>query len=62
MARYMVYTVAPVEGLHDILIELDDCTIAETPVGADGGATSVVAVTAGVDNADAPPISNALIS
>ena len=33
----MVYFVAPVDAVHFITIELGDCAVAVTPVGAAGG-------------------------
>ena len=38
-----------------MVIELDDCAAAVTPVGVAGGARNVVADTGGLDSADMPP-------
>ena len=58
----MVYEVAPGAAVHVTAIEVADVALAATEVGADGGSGRVVADAGGVDSADVPPASDAVIS
>ncbi len=60
--RYMVYDVAFAEAVHVTVIEFADVALAVTDAGEAGGSGRVVADAGGVDNADVPPASDAVIS
>ena len=50
-----LYHVAPVDAVHDMVIELDDFGVAVIPVGTGGGGGFVVAEAGGLDCGDEPP-------
>jgi hypothetical protein len=53
------YHVAPADAVQDMVIELDDFTVAVTPVGAAGGRGFVVSDAGGLDSGDVPPVFDA---